>query len=168
MIWILSGTSFFVDKRNIGPRQMPDWTPELLDEEGRKAGKAQAWARAARAGEFAKDRFEFMNIEGTLQVYSILTSLFTAFSFGRATPTLLEMLQIEANAVLDVMQTISLTIILSSVGSSILCGALLAPGKNRSPITWVVKGYAGGIFAVLQLKSLDDLRTRGELENLSS
>lgn len=155
----------FSDKRNTGPRQIPDWTPEMLDEEGRKAGKAQAWARAARAGEFAKDRFEFMNIEGTLQVYSILTSLFTAFSFGRATPQLLETVQMETpSSVLDVMQTISLTIILSSVGSSILCGALLAPGKNRSPVTWGVKGYAGGILAVLQLKGLDDLRTRGEIE----
>jgi len=29
----------FADKRNIGPAQTPEWTPEMLNEEGRKAGK---------------------------------------------------------------------------------------------------------------------------------
>ena len=156
---------FIADKRNTGPKFTPDWTPEMLDEEGRKAGKAQAWARSAKAGEFTKDRFEFMNIEGGLQVYSILTTLFTAFSFGRATPKLFDMFHMEGSSALDIMQTFSMIIIFSSIGSGIVCGTILAPGKNRSPITWGVKGYAGGIFAVLQLKSLNDLKTRGEIES---
>ena len=137
----------------------------MLDEEGRKAGKAQAWARAARAGEFAKDRFEFMNVEGGLQTYSIITSLFTAFSFGRATPKLLEMVQMDASSVLEIMQSVSFIIILISVGSSVFCGTILAPGKNRSALAWGVKGYAGGLLAIGQLKDLNDLKTKGELES---
>jgi len=41
----------YADKRNVGPRETPQWTPEMLDEAGKKAGQAQAWARKARMGE---------------------------------------------------------------------------------------------------------------------
>ena len=157
----------FADKRNIGPAQTPDWTAERLDEEGRKAGQAQAWARKARAGEFKGDPYEILTIEGGLQVYSILTTLFTAFSFGGSTRTLLvDILHEDANEMnnlLNLLQGPALALVLASIGSCIFCGTT-APGKNRNAFVWGVKGFAGGPLALLQLRNLESLVTRGEAD----
>ncbi len=157
----------FADKRNTGPRQTPDWTPEKLDEEGRKAGQAQAWARKARAGEFKGDPFEVLSIDGSLQAYSIVTTLFVAFAFGNSSPKLFSMLDISgASGILDVLQAPALAMVLASVGSSIVCAVALAPGKNRNSFVWGIKGFAGGPLAVLKLRELEALITRGEAEEI--
>lgn len=156
----------FADKRNTGPMQTPDWTPERLDEEGRKAGQAMAWARKAKAGEFKSDPYELLSIQGGIQAYSILTTLFTAFVFGNSTKRLFEIFNIDANGFLDVAQGPALAIILASIGSCVLCG-IQASGKNRNVFVWGVKGFAGGPLSVLQLKELDTLITRGEYDEMS-
>lgn len=157
----------FADKRNTGPRQNPDWTPEMLDEEGRKAGQAQAWARKARAGEFKGDPFEILSIEGSLQAYSVITTIFVAFAFGNSTARLFDLLSIsDADGIVDLLQGPALAMVLASIGSSITCAVALAPGKNRNSFVWGIKGYAAGPLAVLQLKELDSLITRGEAEEL--
>jgi len=157
----------FADKRNTGPRQNPDWTPEMLDEEGRKAGQAQAWARKARAGEFKGDPFEILSIEGSLQAYSVITTIFVAFAFGNSTARLFDLLSIsDANGIVDLLQGPALAMVLASIGSSITCAVVLAPGNNRNSFVWGIKGYAAGPLAVLQLKELDSLITRGEAEEL--
>jgi len=164
----------FADKRNTGPMQTPDWTPERLDEEGKRAGQAMAWARKSRAGEFKKDPFEMLNIEGFLQVYSVFTSVFVAVAFGKSTPRLFEILPTlmnmdinmqDVNGLLDVLKGPALAMILASIGSCIYC-TLEAPGKNRSTFVWGLKGYVGGPVAVLQLRGLGDLITRGEADEI--
>lgn len=159
----------FKDRRNTSPIQTPDWTPERLDEEGRKAGMAASWARKARAGEFKNDPFELLSITGRIQLYSIITSLWTAFAFGNSTKSLLHILNIssaDADSLLNLVQGPALAFLLSSLGSSVACGFFLAPQKNRSTFTWFVKGWAGGPLSLLQLKDLDSLRTRGEIDAL--
>lgn len=156
----------FADKRNTTPIYSPEWTPERLDEEGRKAGQAESWARRAKEEKFQGDPYESMNIVGGLQFYSVITSLFTAFAFGKSSPTVLSSLLNDDNnmdGLLSTFQAIALPIILASIGSSIVCAAILAPGKNRNVLVWLIKGYAGGPLAVLQLRDLDSLKTRGEL-----
>lgn len=158
----------FADKRNTSAQKMtPDWTPERLDEEGRRVGQAMAWARKARAGEFKKDPYELMNIEGALQIYSFITTPFVAFAFGSATRSLFDILNFDTNAsdgLLDALQPVALAIVVVSIVSSIYC-IVQAPIRNRSSFVWAIKGYAGGPFAVLQLKNLNPLVTRGESEN---
>lgn len=155
-----------IDSKNIGPRLTPDWTPEMLDEEGRKRGRAQAWARKARAGEFVKDPHETLTIDGAIQLYSILVYLLTAFAFGRATPSLFELLHAEdiANSVQQLAQVPALVAVLAAVGSCVVNSAILAPERNRSQFVWAFKGLVGGPVAVAELRSLDTLQTRGELE----
>ena len=161
----------FADKRNTGPMQTPDWTPERLDEEGKRAGQAMAWARKARAGEFKKDPFEMLNIEGSLQVYSVLTSVFVAVAFGKSTSRLFEILQMNSdemqqmNGILNLLHGPALAMILASIGSGIFC-ILEAPAKNRSTFVWAMKGYIGGPVAVLQLRGLEELITQGEADNI--
>ena len=156
------------DKRNVGPRQTPDWTPAMLDEEGKRAGQAMSWAREARAGEFKTDPFEILSIEGSSQFYSIITTLIVAFAFGNSSSKLLvdilQFNQSDANALLSLMQGPALAFVLASVGSSVFCGAILAPGKNRNAFVWGVKGFAAGPLAIKQLKDLDALITRGEAD----
>ena len=156
----------FADKRNTGPLQTPDWTPERLDEEGRRAGKSMAWAKKARAGEFKKDPFELLNIEGSLKAYSVLTTTFIAIALGKSTPKLFEILQMDMNqmnSLLGVLQGPALVLVLASIGSCIFC-VTQAPAKNRSALVWAMKGYIGGPVAVFELKSLGDLITRGEAD----
>jgi len=156
----------FSDKRNTSPAQTPEWTPAMLDEEGRKAGKAMAWAKAARAGEFQKDPYERLNIEGRLQIYSIVTTALAAFAFGKSTPSFL-------SAVLDdgvvfsglgLLQGLAYVLVLNAVLAGALCGGVVAPQMNRSGFVWGVKGLAGGPLAIVQLRGLDVLKTRGEIE----
>lgn len=161
----------FADKRNTGPAQTPEWTPEMLDEEGRRAGKAIAWVEAYKRGEFKKDPYERMNIEGNLQVYSIFTALFVAFSFGNATPLFLSAVLGGDNAaavtenILGSLQGLAFVLILNAILGSILCGGFFAPKLNRNGFVWGVKGLAGGPLAIMQLRELDALKTRGEIES---
>jgi hypothetical protein len=158
----------FADKRNTGPLQTPDWTPERLDDEGRRAGQAMAWARKARAGEFKKDPFELLNIEGSLKAYSVLTSIFIAIALGKSTQKLFELLQMdtnEMNSLISVLQGPAIALILTSIGSCIFC-VTQAPAKNRSAFVWAMKGYIGGPIAVFELRNLGDLITRGEADDI--
>ena len=138
----------------------------MLDEEGKRAGRAMSWAKKARAGEFVKDPFELLNIEGSLQFYSIITTIITALAFGKASPTFLvdflKFSQSDATGFLSLLQVPALIFVLASLGSCVTCGAVLAPSKNRNSFVWGIKGFAAGPVAILQLKSLDTLITRGE------
>lgn len=155
----------FADKRNTGPRQVPDWTPDRLDEEGLRIGQAQAWVRKSRAGEFLIDRFEILSIDGNFQLYSIFSTIIVAFAFGKATSRFCESFQLNnVNTLLEAFQGIGLGIILASIGSSITCAFILAPEKNRNSLVWGIKGYAAGPLAVLELRKLQNLQTRGEYE----
>ena len=158
-----------IDKRNTGPAQTPDWTPEKLDEYGKQQGRAQSWARRSRLGEFVRDPFETEDLSFEVRLYAISTAFFVAFAFGRATPKFLaEVLQIgtinSAQGIQDVLKGPALALALASLGSSIVCAAYLAPERNRSVISWGLKGLFGGPLTVLQLKELDSLITREELE----
>ena len=151
-----------LDKRNVGARQTPDWTPELLDEEGIKRGKAIAWARKAKAGEFVKDPFETMTIDGSIRLYSIFVAGIVAFGFGRATPSFLEMINAKDSGIQEVIQVPALIALLVAVGSSVVNSVVMAPEKKRSQFVWAVKGLFGGPVAMAQLRTLDPLQTREE------
>jgi hypothetical protein len=138
----------------------------MLDEEGKKRGRAQAWARKAKAGEFVKDPYETMTIDGALQLYSVFVFMLTAFAFGRATPSLFEALNAESigSGVQELAQIPALVAVLSAIGSSVVNSIILAPEKNRSSFVWGVKGFFGGPVAIAELRSLDTLQTRGEMD----
>jgi hypothetical protein len=156
------------DKRNVSPQQTPDWTPEMLDEEGKRAGRAASWAKKAREGEFQTDPAEVLSIEGSLQLYSVVTTLITAFAFGKSSNVFLEEIlhfnKSDIGPLLEFLKLPALVFVLTSVGACVVCGALIAPTKNRNSFVWGIKGFAGGPLAILQLKSLDALITRGEAE----
>ena len=154
----------YADNKNKGPRQTPIWTPEKLDEAGKKAGEAQAWARKARMGELKKDPFEVLAVEGELRIYSIFVAVIVALGFGNSTPTALKMIGFDSGDVLDVIRIPALALLLAGAGSAIFNGVIFAPQKKRSSFVWGVKGLMGGPLAVLQLRRLDDLKTRGESE----
>eukprot|EP00536_Pseudo-nitzschia_multiseries_P007445 jgi/Psemu1/240247/estExt_Genewise1.C_1750103 len=159
----------FADKRNTSPQQTPDWTPEKLDEFAIQQGKAQSWARRSRLGEFVKDPFETSDLPVEMQLYAVSTAFFVAFANGRATPKFLaEVLKIgtisSAQGLQDVLKYPGLALALASVGSGVLCAAVLAPERNRSAILWGIKGFLGGPLAISQLRELDSLITRGEEE----
>ena len=78
-----------LDKRNVSPKMTPDWTPEKLDEFGKSRGRALAWARRAKMGEFVGDPYETLDLPMEFRVYAIVSSFLVAFAFGRATPNLL-------------------------------------------------------------------------------
>ena len=138
------------------------WTPEKLDEAGRKAGKAQAWARKARLGELKKDPYEILAVEGSLRLYSILAVITIALAFGNATPTLLSMMNIGSEDLVEVMHIPALVLLVAAGGSAMVNAAILAPPKRRSSLVWGIKGLMGGPLAVRQLRELDDLKTIGE------
>jgi hypothetical protein len=152
------------EKRNIGPRQTPDWTPERLDEYARIQGKAQSWARRAKLGEFVKDPYETMESPIEFQLYAVFTAWFIAFAFGRATPAFLGNVggSLTATEIHDLMNTLHLpafVLALASIGSSMFCAARLAPERNRSVLVWAMKGLFGGPLAIRQLQELDQLIT---------
>jgi len=157
----------FADKRNVGPKQVPDWTPERIDEQAKRTGEAIAWARRAKAGEFQKDPDEALAVEGGLQAYCMLTALTVAFAFGRASPSALRLLGFSdssAHGLLDTLQVPALALAVASLGSGIVSSIILAPGKNRNPFVWGVKGLAGGPLAVLRLRGLEPLITQAEAD----
>ena len=151
----------YVDKRNISPRQNPDWTPERLDQEGIKRGKALAWARKARDGEFVKDPYETFTLDGSIRVYSMCVAVLVAFAFGRATPSFLDMVH-EQSDLQELLQVPAWIALLASVGSSVVNAVVMAPEKKRSSFVWGVKGLFGGPLTIAQLQTLDVLQTRKE------
>eukprot|EP00579_Thalassiosira_antarctica_P004423 CAMPEP_0201879360 /NCGR_PEP_ID=MMETSP0902-20130614/10260_1 /ASSEMBLY_ACC=CAM_ASM_000551 /TAXON_ID=420261 /ORGANISM="Thalassiosira antarctica, Strain CCMP982" /LENGTH=378 /DNA_ID=CAMNT_0048407161 /DNA_START=51 /DNA_END=1187 /DNA_ORIENTATION=+ len=153
----------YSDNPNKGPRQTPLWTPEMLDEAGKKAGEAQAWAKRARMGELKKDPFEMLSVEGELRVYSIVVAVTVALGYGNATPRALEMIG-GSGDMFNLLQIPALALIVAGLGSAVANGVILAPPKRRSSFVWGVKGLMGGPLAVLQLRELDDLKTVGESE----
>jgi len=159
----------FADKRNTGPAQTPDWTPEKLDEFAKQQGRAQSWARASKLGRFVKDPYESSSLPAETQLYAVATAFFVAFAFGRATPKFLtDLLHIgttsSAQSLQEVLQIPGLALAVASLGSGLVCAVALAPGKNRSSLLWGIKGFLGGPPTVLQLRSLDTLITFGEQE----
>lgn len=159
----------FADKRNTGPAQTPDWTPEKLDEYAIQQGRAQSWARRSRMGEFVKDPSETSDLSMTVRSYAIFATLFVAFAFGRATPNFFtEILHAgtksDADGLQNVLQFPALALALASLGSCILCAAVLAPERNRSVISWGLKGLLGGPLTILELRQLNSLITREEKE----
>lgn len=155
----------------------PDWTPERLDEYAKMQGRAQAWARRARMGEFVTDPNETLDMPLTSRVYSILTAFWMAFAFGRATPSFLMNVvggDHGFHSVDDVtrltatLQIPGLALAVMSVGSGVVCAALLAPERNRSVLIWALKGFLGGPLSILQLRELGTLITREQEEKNQS
>lgn len=158
------------DKRNTGPAQTPDWTPEMIDEYARQQGRAQDWARRSKLGEFVKDPSETSELAPSLRFYGLFNALFFGFSYGRATPTFLaDVLHVgtisSAKGLQGILQIPALSLALASVGSCVVCFAFLAPERNRNAFRWGLKGFFGGPLAVIQLRQLDALITREELES---
>jgi hypothetical protein len=153
----------FAERRNVSPAQTPDWTPERLDEWGKQQGKAQAWARRAKEGEFVGDPYETLDMALEQRVYSLLTGLCVALAYGKSTPTALAIIGAEGDIsfVLDTLRLPSAALLLAAIGSSAFC-ALQAPGKNRSSFVWFAKGLLGGPLAALQLGGLPELITFGQ------
>ena len=154
----------FADKRNVGPKQTPDWTVEKLDEWGRQRGRVRAWARAAREGAFVRDPAESTDsLTAPQRVYSIVTVFTAAAAFGRSTPAFLSMMGFAGNseALLSSLQVPAAALVLASLGSCVFC-AVSAATKNRSRYVWTVKGFLGGPLTVRQLVTLSTLITQQE------
>lgn len=113
-----------------------------------------------------KDPYESLDLSFDLRTYCIFASFGVSFAFGRSTPALLnDFLSVDAG-LQDIFQVPALALVAASLGSSIVCGVLFAPPKNRSALIWAVKGFMGGPLAVLQLRGLDTLLTQGETDAL--
>ncbi|KAL3823792.1 hypothetical protein ACHAXA_011579 [Cyclostephanos tholiformis] len=153
----------YADNTNKGPRQTPLWTPEKLDEAGKKAGEAQAWARKARMGALKKDPFEALSVEGELRLYSIFVTVIISCAYGNSTPKALDMIGLASNDLVPFKNT-ALALILAGLGSAIVNSAGLAPPRRRSSVIWGLKGLFGGPLAVIQLRELDVLKTNEESE----
>ena len=157
-----------VDKRNTGPRQTPDWTPEMIDEYTKLQGKTVDWVRKAKLGAFMKDPDELMVLDGSMTFYFVFAILEIALAFGKSTPTFLRdfvgMSDADITGLTDALQGPGLALGLASIGSTIVCGYLLAPPLNRNKFVWGVKGFLAGPVAVSRLRSLDTLVTRAQLE----
>jgi hypothetical protein len=148
------------DKRNVGPPMTALWTPEQLDLEGRKLGRASDWARNAKAGAFVPDPYELLAIDGNLRIYSIVTSLLVAILlskhvtgqlWGESTATIFQ----------SDLEPLAYTILIANIGAC-FWNASMAPSKQRNRWVWALKGLFGGPLAISQLKSLDILMTRAE------
>jgi hypothetical protein len=155
----------------------PDWTPERLDEYAKMQGRTQAWARRARMGEFVTDPNETLDMPLAARVYSILTAFWIAFAFGRATPSFLINVVGGDNGfhsvddvtrVTATLQIPGLAFALASVGSGVVCAAVLAPERNRSVLVWALKGCLGGPLSIVQLRELGTLITREQDEENQS
>lgn len=160
-------TSGAIDNTNKGPRQTPLWTPEKLDEAGKKAGEAQAWARKARMGALKSDPFEALTVEGELRLYSIFVAIIISGAYGNSTPKALDMIGLASNDLIPLKIT-GLALIFAGLGSAIVNGVGLAPPRRRSSFVWGVKGLFGGPLAVIQLRELDVLKTNEESEGQRS
>ena len=165
----------FADKRNVGPRQTPDWTVEQIDEWGKQQGRVESWARNAKLGAYVNDPMESLDsINLSQRFYSIVASFLTAIAFGNATPKLLYWINhigtttedsvLVSNDALTVLQIPSAILVLAAFGSSIYCGSQ-APKKNRSIYVWCIKGLLGGPFTIQQFESLTSRQTQQEVLN---
>lgn len=159
----------YADKRNTGPRLTPDWTPELIDEYTKKQGKAIDWARRARLGEFVQDPLEVLDLNTMMRVYLAFSVMEVSFAFGRSTPAFFDKIGIEdvSGELLPLLQVPGLALAIANIGSSIFCGAVLAPPLNRNPFVWYLKGFLGGPLALFELRNAKALITRGETEQLA-
>jgi len=159
----------FAEKRNTGPKLTPDWTPERLDEYAKAQGRAQAWARRAKLGEFVKDPFETLDLPAGIRFYAVVSAFLVSFAYGRATPGFLRDVvgnwsTEDIRSLTESLQIPGLALGLASLGSSVVCAALLAPERNRDALVWAIKGFFGGPLAIRQLRELDTLITREEDE----
>ena len=163
----------FADKRNVGPKQTPDWTVEQIDEWGKQQGRVESWARNAKLGAYINDPMEsFDTIDVSQRFYSIISSFLTAIAFGNATPKLLNWVNqrgtsdgnevVISNDVLTILQIPSAILLLAALGASIYCGSQ-APKKNRSIYVWCLKGLLGGPFTIQQFASLSVRKTQQEV-----
>uniref|UniRef100_A0A7S3LG88 Uncharacterized protein n=1 Tax=Amphora coffeiformis TaxID=265554 RepID=A0A7S3LG88_9STRA len=156
----------FADKRNVSPPMTPDWTPERLDEWGRQQGKAQAWARRAREGEFVKDPLETIELDTQQTAFSIITALMVSTAFGKSTPNFLQMTgwipdQTAVPSLLGTLQGPAAGLLLASVGSLVFC-ATTAKSKNRDAFVWATKGLLGGPLTIKSLRESSALLTQAQ------
>ena len=128
-------------------------TTEKLDEWGRQQGKAQAWARRAREGEFVKDPLETTDLDAQQRAFSILTGLMICTAFGKSTPAFLVQVtgwlpdEAAAQSIMGVLQAPALGLAAASIGSLVVC-VIQAKEKNRDPFVWAIKGILGGPLTV--------------------
>lgn len=143
-------------------RRRPEWTPEMLDEEGRRRGKTYDWARKVREEEKQnmgkKDSSETIDVSGGLRVYAIIFTVLSSFAYGKATPQAIEWIN-ASPTLITLLQIIAFILVCTSFVSSVYSSTILAPQKKRNSFIWAVKAFAGGPPAVLQLKELKDLST---------
>jgi hypothetical protein len=158
----------FADQRNTGPKQTPDWTPELLDEMGKKQGRVEAWARRAKAGAFVNDPMETLDLSLQQRVFSIVTALTVATAFGKSTSTFLTATtrlvpddSSSAETVLQVLQAPAAGLLAAAIGSMVYC-VMDSRQKNRNPLVWAVKGLLGGPVSVRLIRELQPLLTNEE------
>jgi hypothetical protein len=166
----------FADKRNIGPKQTPDWTVEQLDEWGKQQGRVESWARNARQGAYINDPTESLDsLLLTQRMYSILTASITAVAFGKATPKFLRLVTeaitsgenddiILSEDMLLLLKIPAVVLLSVAFLSSIYC-AMQAPEKNRSSYIWGMKGLLGGPFTIQQLATLSTRITQQEQDD---
>jgi len=155
----------YSDKRNIGPKQTPEWTVERIDEYTKQQGKAIDWARRAKLGEFVRDPLESLDLDMMKRFYMVMTILETSIAFGRSSPQFLQMIGMsDSSGLLSALQVPGLVLVVANLASSIYCGILEAPPKNRSGTVWAVKGFLGGPLAIMELRNAETLITRGEIE----
>ena len=134
-------------------KMTPDYTPEMIDKEAESRGRAISWAREQRLlKESKRDDTENFEIAGSLRVYSSITFLITALAFGKSTPIALASIGITD---FGAIQAPALALDAASVGSALVSFFVLAPEKNRNPVTWGLKGLIGGPAAILQLRELE-------------
>lgn len=161
----------FADKRNVGPRQTPDWTPERIDAWAQQQGRVQAWARAAREGAYVQDPAEQWDaLNGWQRGYSIVTAVCTAVAWGRSTGALLEMegdaavVAAAVSVLLPILRVLASGLLVGSLGSAVFASQQ-AMEKNRNGAVWAVKGWLGGPFTLREMGNLRSLLTQKETDD---
>jgi hypothetical protein len=101
-----------------------------------------------------------------MALYCVMTWMLVAFAFGRSTPAFLSMAGMTDTGIEHVFQLPGLALALASLGSGVVSSTVLAPQLNRDSFVWGIKGVCGGPLAVLELRGLEPLITRGELEGI--
>ena len=152
----------FASRKKSATRRQPEWTPEMLDEEGRRRGQTYDWARRVREEKETSirktDSAETIDVNGGSRVYATVFSLLSSIAYGKATPQALEWIDVAtATTITTSLHGIALMFVLTSIASSAYSSTVLAPQKNRNSFIWAVKGFVGGPLAVVHLKELDNL-----------
>ena len=152
----------FADKRNVGPKQTPNWTPEKIDAYVTQQGKAIDWARRAKLGEFVSDPYETLDLTTIdLRIACVVTFALTSMAYGRSTEKAMELFSLPSSLP-SILEVPALALVVAHVGSAIACGVLFAPPKERNSALWAFKGLLGGPLAIRQLQSLEARVTVGE------